>query len=86
MPQVLRPFELTHTEVVERRRLLLEKGTQERSRSVRSCLVPGQLRLFSRSAALRQATPTLKFPFLLPRPLLLWTLQTKGLSCPTWHS
>ena len=33
-PQVLRPFELTHTEVVERRRLLLEKGTQERSRSV----------------------------------------------------
>ncbi|ELW59876.1 Leucine-rich repeat-containing protein 71 [Tupaia chinensis] len=30
---VLRPFELTHTEVVERRRLLLEKGTQERSRS-----------------------------------------------------
>ncbi|KAK2084464.1 Leucine-rich repeat-containing protein 71 [Saguinus oedipus] len=33
LPQVLRPFELTHTEVVERRRLLLEKGTQERSRS-----------------------------------------------------
>ena len=32
-PQVLRPFELTHTEVVERRRLLLEKGSQERSRS-----------------------------------------------------
>ncbi|KAF3822984.1 hypothetical protein GH733_010420 [Mirounga leonina] len=30
---VLRPFELTHTEVVERRRLLLEKGSQERSRS-----------------------------------------------------
>lgn len=33
MPQVLRPFELTHREVVERRRLLLVKGTQERSRS-----------------------------------------------------
>lgn len=32
--QVLRPFELTHREVVERRRLLLEKGAQERSRSV----------------------------------------------------
>ncbi|ELK02716.1 hypothetical protein PAL_GLEAN10005302 [Pteropus alecto] len=30
---VLRPFELTHREVVERRRLLLEKGAQERSRS-----------------------------------------------------
>ncbi|XP_035306246.1 leucine-rich repeat-containing protein 71 isoform X10 [Cricetulus griseus] len=30
---VLRPFELTHKEVVERRRLLLEKGSQERSRS-----------------------------------------------------
>lgn len=44
MPQVLRPFELTHTEVVERRRLLLEKGTQERSsRSVRSGLVPGRV-------------------------------------------
>ncbi|KAM7318502.1 hypothetical protein ACRRTK_023239 [Alexandromys fortis] len=33
LPQVLRPFELTHREVVERRRLLLEKGSQERSRS-----------------------------------------------------
>ncbi|XP_049490721.1 leucine-rich repeat-containing protein 71 isoform X8 [Panthera uncia] len=33
LAEVLRPFELTHTEVVERRRLLLEKGTQERSRS-----------------------------------------------------
>lgn len=43
MPQVLRPFELTHKEVVERRRLLLEKGSQERSRSVRSYLVPGRL-------------------------------------------
>uniref|UniRef100_A0A8C8Z9G9 Leucine rich repeat containing 71 n=1 Tax=Prolemur simus TaxID=1328070 RepID=A0A8C8Z9G9_PROSS len=32
-PQVLRPFPLTHTEVVERRRLLLERGTQERLRS-----------------------------------------------------
>ncbi|XP_076430495.1 leucine-rich repeat-containing protein 71 isoform X17 [Peromyscus maniculatus bairdii] len=31
LAEVLRPFELTHTEVVERRRLLLEKGTQERS-------------------------------------------------------
>ncbi|XP_077012653.1 leucine-rich repeat-containing protein 71 isoform X5 [Tamandua tetradactyla] len=30
---VLRAFELTHTEVVERRRLLLEKGTHERVRS-----------------------------------------------------
>lgn len=57
LPQVLRPFELTHTEVVERRRLLLEKGTQERSRSVRSCLAPGQLPLFSRSAPLLPATP-----------------------------
>ncbi|XP_073078038.1 leucine-rich repeat-containing protein 71 isoform X2 [Manis javanica] len=33
LAEVLRPFELTHTEVVERRRLLLEKGTPERSRS-----------------------------------------------------
>ncbi|XP_049637573.1 leucine-rich repeat-containing protein 71 [Suncus etruscus] len=33
LAEVLRPFELTHVEVVERRRLLLEKGTQERSRS-----------------------------------------------------
>ncbi|XP_037587825.1 leucine-rich repeat-containing protein 71 isoform X12 [Cebus imitator] len=33
LAEVLRPFELTHTEVVERRRLLLEKGTQERSQS-----------------------------------------------------
>ncbi|XP_004436302.1 PREDICTED: leucine-rich repeat-containing protein 71 isoform X2 [Ceratotherium simum simum] len=33
LAEVLRPFELTHTEVVERRRLLLEKGTQEQSRS-----------------------------------------------------
>ncbi|XP_011768202.2 leucine-rich repeat-containing protein 71 isoform X5 [Macaca nemestrina] len=33
LAEVLRAFELTHTEVVERRRLLLEKGTQERSRS-----------------------------------------------------
>ncbi|XP_072686149.1 leucine-rich repeat-containing protein 71 isoform X2 [Canis lupus baileyi] len=33
LAEVLRPFELTHTEVVERRRLLLEKGSQERSRS-----------------------------------------------------
>ncbi|XP_037681596.1 leucine-rich repeat-containing protein 71 isoform X5 [Choloepus didactylus] len=33
LAEVLRPFELTHTEVVERRRLLLEKGTQERMRS-----------------------------------------------------
>ncbi|XP_006861800.1 PREDICTED: leucine-rich repeat-containing protein 71 [Chrysochloris asiatica] len=33
LAEVLRPFELTHTEVVERRRLLLEKGTQERLRS-----------------------------------------------------
>uniref|UniRef100_A0A8I4A5W5 Leucine rich repeat containing 71 n=1 Tax=Callithrix jacchus TaxID=9483 RepID=A0A8I4A5W5_CALJA len=33
LAEVLRPFELTHTEVVERRRLLLEKGTQEHSRS-----------------------------------------------------
>lgn len=38
MPQVLRPFELTHREVVERRRLLLVKGTQERSRSVRTAV------------------------------------------------
>uniref|UniRef100_A0A8C3WMD6 Leucine rich repeat containing 71 n=1 Tax=Catagonus wagneri TaxID=51154 RepID=A0A8C3WMD6_9CETA len=33
LAEVLRPFELTHTEVVERRRLLLEKGLQERSPS-----------------------------------------------------
>ncbi|XP_012514064.1 PREDICTED: leucine-rich repeat-containing protein 71 [Propithecus coquereli] len=33
LAEVLRPFQLTHTEVVERRRLLLEKGTQERLRS-----------------------------------------------------
>ncbi|XP_055978788.1 leucine-rich repeat-containing protein 71 [Sorex fumeus] len=33
LAEVLRPFELTHVEVVERRRLLLEKGTQERSLS-----------------------------------------------------
>ncbi|XP_070323639.1 leucine-rich repeat-containing protein 71 isoform X7 [Odocoileus virginianus] len=33
LAEVLRPFELTHIEVVERRRLLLEKGSQERSRS-----------------------------------------------------
>ncbi|XP_064138820.1 leucine-rich repeat-containing protein 71 [Loxodonta africana] len=33
LAEVLRPFELTHIEVVERRRLLLEKGTQERLRS-----------------------------------------------------
>ncbi|KAL2771510.1 leucine-rich repeat-containing protein 71, partial [Daubentonia madagascariensis] len=33
LAEVLRPFVLTHTEVVERRRLLLEKGTQERLRS-----------------------------------------------------
>ncbi|XP_033712855.1 leucine-rich repeat-containing protein 71 isoform X4 [Tursiops truncatus] len=36
LAEVLRPFELTHTEVVERRRLVLEKGSQERLRSVRS--------------------------------------------------
>ncbi|XP_024604108.1 leucine-rich repeat-containing protein 71 isoform X2 [Neophocaena asiaeorientalis asiaeorientalis] len=33
LAEVLRPFELTHTEVVKRRRLLLEKGSQERLRS-----------------------------------------------------
>ncbi|XP_045401398.1 leucine-rich repeat-containing protein 71 isoform X2 [Lemur catta] len=33
LAEVLRPFPLTHTEVVERRRLLLERGTQERLRS-----------------------------------------------------
>ncbi|XP_076788759.1 leucine-rich repeat-containing protein 71 isoform X2 [Arvicanthis niloticus] len=33
LAEVLHPFELTHREVVERRRLLLVKGTQERSRS-----------------------------------------------------
>lgn len=60
LAEVLRPFELTHREVVERRRLLLVKGTQERSRSVRSCLVPGQLCLFSRSTAFLPST--LKFP------------------------
>uniref|UniRef100_A0A4X2L2I1 Leucine rich repeat containing 71 n=1 Tax=Vombatus ursinus TaxID=29139 RepID=A0A4X2L2I1_VOMUR len=30
--EVLQPFELTHTEVVERRRLMLEKGAQDRTR------------------------------------------------------
>uniref|UniRef100_A0A8C0IXY4 Leucine rich repeat containing 71 n=1 Tax=Chelonoidis abingdonii TaxID=106734 RepID=A0A8C0IXY4_CHEAB len=39
LAEVLGPFALTHTEVVERRRLLLEKESQERSRSVR--LLPG---------------------------------------------
>lgn len=34
--QVLGPFALTHTEVVERRRLLLEKEAQERGRLVSS--------------------------------------------------
>ncbi|XP_072503409.1 leucine-rich repeat-containing protein 71 isoform X2 [Notamacropus eugenii] len=33
--EVLQPFELTHTEVVERRRLLLEKGPQDRTRIMR---------------------------------------------------
>ncbi|XP_044847977.1 leucine-rich repeat-containing protein 71 isoform X2 [Mauremys mutica] len=33
LAEVLGPFALTHTEVVERRRLLLEKESQERSRS-----------------------------------------------------
>ncbi|XP_005006244.1 leucine-rich repeat-containing protein 71 isoform X3 [Cavia porcellus] len=33
LAEVLRPFELTHPEVVERRRLLLEKAAQDRSRS-----------------------------------------------------
>ncbi|XP_005411783.1 PREDICTED: leucine-rich repeat-containing protein 71 isoform X3 [Chinchilla lanigera] len=33
LAEVLRPFELKHPEVVERRRLLLEKASQERSRS-----------------------------------------------------
>ncbi|XP_021105031.1 leucine-rich repeat-containing protein 71 isoform X3 [Heterocephalus glaber] len=33
LAEVLRPFELTHPEVVERRRLLLEKAEQELSRS-----------------------------------------------------
>ncbi|XP_032948170.1 leucine-rich repeat-containing protein 71 isoform X3 [Rhinolophus ferrumequinum] len=33
LAEVLRPFELDHREVVERRRLLLAKGVQERSRS-----------------------------------------------------
>uniref|UniRef100_A0A8C4WKR6 Leucine rich repeat containing 71 n=1 Tax=Gopherus evgoodei TaxID=1825980 RepID=A0A8C4WKR6_9SAUR len=35
LAEVLGPFALTHPEVVERRRLLLEKESQERSRSVR---------------------------------------------------
>ncbi|XP_043819515.1 leucine-rich repeat-containing protein 71 isoform X2 [Dromiciops gliroides] len=33
--EVLQPFELTHIEVVERRRLLLEKGAQDRTRIIR---------------------------------------------------
>ncbi|XP_068918944.1 leucine-rich repeat-containing protein 71 [Petaurus breviceps papuanus] len=33
--EVLQPFELTHTEVVERRRLMLEKGAQDRTRIMR---------------------------------------------------
>ncbi|XP_038624182.1 leucine-rich repeat-containing protein 71, partial [Tachyglossus aculeatus] len=36
LAQVLHPFELTHTEVVERRRLLLDKETQDRLRSAPS--------------------------------------------------
>ncbi|XP_025070139.1 leucine-rich repeat-containing protein 71 isoform X3 [Alligator sinensis] len=39
LAEVLGPFALTHTEVVERRRLLLEKESQERSRVVR--MLPG---------------------------------------------
>ncbi|KAM9000279.1 leucine-rich repeat-containing protein 71 isoform X3 [Sarcophilus harrisii] len=35
LAEVLQPFELTHIEVVERRRLLLEKGTQDRSKLVK---------------------------------------------------
>ncbi|XP_056672208.1 leucine-rich repeat-containing protein 71 isoform X1 [Monodelphis domestica] len=35
LAEVLQPFELTHTEVVERRRLMLEKGAQDRSRILR---------------------------------------------------
>ncbi|XP_051849690.1 leucine-rich repeat-containing protein 71 isoform X4 [Antechinus flavipes] len=35
LAEVLQPFELTHTEVVERRRLLLEKGTQDRTKLVK---------------------------------------------------
>lgn len=72
MPQVLRPFELTHREVVERRRLLLEKGSQERSRSVRS-LVLGRL-LFC-------PLPMTQIPSsLLPFRIL----ETQSLSNPTW--
>ncbi|XP_078012307.1 LOW QUALITY PROTEIN: leucine-rich repeat-containing protein 71 [Phascolarctos cinereus] len=33
--EVLQPFELTHTEVVERRRLMFEKGAQDRTRILR---------------------------------------------------
>lgn len=73
MPQVLRPFELTHREVVERRRLLLEKGSQERSRSVRSRLVLGRL-LFC-------PLPMTQIPSsLLPFRIL----ETQSLSNPTW--
>lgn len=36
LAEVLRPFALQHHELVERRRLLLAKGAQERSRSVSS--------------------------------------------------
>lgn len=75
MPQVLRPFELTHREVVERRRLLLEKGSQERSRSVRSCLVLGRL-LFC-------PLPITQIPSSL---LPFWILETHSLSNPTWCS
>lgn len=49
LAQVLRPFELTHTEVVERRRLLLEKGTQERMRSVSSAPASSQASCVSAS-------------------------------------
>lgn len=47
--QVLQPFELTHTEVVERRRLLLGKGAQEHLRSVSCASASSSASCFSAS-------------------------------------
>ncbi|XP_059121561.1 leucine-rich repeat-containing protein 71 isoform X2 [Peromyscus eremicus] len=76
LAEVLRPFELTHTEVVERRRLLLEKGTQERSSRSPSSSRHGDSkteREKSQPAAISNAT-------LVDKPEKMQTLKTpKGL-------
>ncbi|XP_027727355.1 leucine-rich repeat-containing protein 71 isoform X3 [Vombatus ursinus] len=55
--EVLQPFELTHTEVVERRRLMLEKGAQDRTRISRPS--PSSSRHGERDRPLLGATSTL---------------------------